>query len=126
LIFSFTVANCQVLDSSLAGKSNKEIANYYLQKSKNNNTSGWLLAAAGAVVCYSGFSYAMNHFFEKENQSTVLFCTGLGVGLSSIFAFNAAAKHKRTATLYLKKDPNVIPITQTRNLNLTLSLPLSR
>jgi hypothetical protein len=68
----------------------------------------------------------MNHFFEKENQSTVLFCTGLGVGLSSIFAFNAAAKHKRTATLYLKKDPNVIPITQTRNLNLTLSLPLSR
>lgn len=126
LLISTTMANCQILDSTLAGKTNREIANYYIDKSKANNTAGWLLIGTGVVFSYIGFSYAMNHLFEKENQSTVLLYTSVGMSLGSIFVFEAARNHKRMATFYLEKDPNAIPVNHRRNLNLTVSLPLSR
>lgn len=74
----------------------------YLQKSKNQKTTGWILLAGGTTMAVAGLISMSNQDFWSSDNSDydaagILFLGGLAVDLASIPFFISSAKNARKA-----------------------------
>ena len=74
----------------------------YLQKSKNQKTTGWILLAGGTTIAVAGLVSMNNQDFWSSDNSSYdasgfLFLGGLAVDLASIPFFISSAKNARKA-----------------------------
>jgi hypothetical protein len=86
----------------------------YLQKSKKQKTTAWILLAGGTTVGFIGltkFNFAGSEDPEFSNTpATVMFFSGIAVAITSIPFFNASKKNKRRAAAISIKNqfvPNI-------------------
>lgn len=79
---------------------------YYLQKSKNQNTAGWILLGTGATMTVIGIIGFGNNFVifgeggndHKANTFGFIMLTGLAMDLASIPVFISASRNKKWAS----------------------------
>ena len=88
----------QLRDTILAKNSFSK--DYYLQKSKQQKTIGWILLGGGVVLG----TLTAAHPDEWTLSSLLGPFVGLGIVISSVHFFNKAAKNKRKANLMLKNE----------------------
>ena len=90
----------------------------YLQKSKKQKTTAWILLAVGATVGFIGltqFNFAGSDGEVNNGAATVMFLTGTAAVITSIPFFKASNKNKRkAASMSLKMDR--VPVLQTKNM----------
>jgi len=79
---------------------------YYLKKSKNQKTAGWVLLGGGVVMASVGLAISSRQITDdpigylttdKGNASVAVAITGLGISLFSIPFFISSAKNARRA-----------------------------
>ena len=107
---------------------------YYLQKSKNQKTTGWIMFGSGAlmaVVGGIGFGSGMSDdlLSDSSNSSTdtygFIMLGGIATSLGSIPFFIGSAKNARkAATLTLNYKPSLQPQQNAVALNYQPSLSL--
>lgn len=80
---------------------------YYLQKSKEQKTLGWIFLGGGAGLIVAGISIQTGEANADFNFSgTGLAIAGVAASLVSIHFFKKAAKYKKlTATIGFKNQP---------------------
>ena len=75
----------------------------YLEKSKKQKTTGFILLGSGAAV-FTGGTIAMEHSQSKgENEFPFLVC-GLAMTITSIPFFISSAGNKHKARIYMRKE----------------------
>jgi hypothetical protein len=91
----------------------------YLQKSKKQKTTAWILLAGGTTVGFIGltkFNFAGSDDPEISNTAaTVMFFSGIAVAITSIPFFNASKRNKRKAASVSIKN-QFIPDLQSSGL----------
>jgi hypothetical protein len=101
----------------------QEIKNreYYLEKSKNQKTTAWLLAGSGAALTTAGIIGMLNNteaLGAGGNVEAILMVGGIPVALSSLILFSMAEKSKE------KAGTVVVPVLQPVHLYGTVSKPI--
>jgi hypothetical protein len=87
----------------------------YLQKSKNQNTAGWIMLGGGvalSIIGTIGFNSTYDLFVESSAADAYAFMiiTGTGLSLGSIPLFIASRRnHKKAANLSFKSQHIYIP-----------------
>ena len=88
---------------SQTGNKNAE-SSFYLQKSKNQKTAGWIMLSGGAVMCVYGYVWLIYEGLEgdgvkstKAKIAIAMFYGGGAAMLGSIPLFIAAARNKGIA-----------------------------
>ncbi len=87
---------------------------YYLQKSKDQNKTGWILLSTGTVMGVVGLIGFGNSWDSSSTTSTdasgFLFLGGVIAGLASIPAFiNSGSSARKAAKLSLNNQPILCP-----------------
>ena len=89
----------------------------YLQKSKKQKTTAWILLAGGATVGFIGltqFNFAGSDGEVNNGAATVMFLTGTAAVITSIPFFSAAKKNKKkAASISFKMDR--VPVLQSKS-----------
>jgi hypothetical protein len=112
-----------VITASQAQDSQPQVSRQdYLNKSKRQNTMGWIFAGGGAALTTTGLLLGVSSLdneivasFNGEESSkfdgaAVVFYTGLAAMAASIPFFLAASKNKsRASTLSLKNETIALP-----------------
>jgi uncharacterized membrane protein YuzA (DUF378 family) len=90
----------------------------YLQKSKKQKTTAWILLAGGATVGFIGltqFNFAGSDREVNNGAATVMFLTGTAAAITSIPFFKASKRNKnKAASMSLIMDR--VPVLQTKGL----------
>lgn len=93
-----------LVSSILVGQTKEFSKDYFLQKSKKQKTTAWILLAGGTAMFVGGATIFDNNydFWESksnsgENIGGVLMLTGIIADGASIPYFISAGKNKRTA-----------------------------
>ena len=74
----------------------------YLEKSKRQKTTGFILLGSGAAV-FTGGAIAMQHSQSKGENELPFLVGGLAMSIASIPFFISSAGNKHKAKLYLRK-----------------------
>jgi hypothetical protein len=105
--------------------------NYYLQKSKNQKTAGWILLSAGVVITtvgIIGFDNTYNDNWHGNSSSDTygfLVLAGPLISLGSIPLFiSSGSNAQKVATLSISNQPILFPRQDSCVLNLHPSLSL--
>ena len=71
----------------------------YLEKSKHQNTGGWILTAGGGAMIVSGLVLlgSQNSYFPNEEVGAALLIGGAAAVTGGIILFNASKKNKERA-----------------------------
>jgi hypothetical protein len=69
----------------------------YLQKSKNQKTTAWILLGGGAALSTGAMIWAVQDLFSPDQGQGALFIAGVSAMAGSIPLFIAAARNKRKA-----------------------------
>lgn len=96
IFFLATTTFCQVTPATANTKE------YYLQKSKNQKTTGWILLAGGTTMAIiGGIGIGQSDFWSTDNESFdaagFLFAGGIVADLVSIPFFISSSKNARKA-----------------------------
>lgn len=108
--------------------SNEFTKEYYLQKSKNQETAAWILLSAGGALTVAGFISMDNtskndSFGFPDDSSYYLTLGGFAIGLGSIPLFISSAKNARkAASLSINYQPILLPRQNNMVQNYTPSL----
>lgn len=78
-------------------------ASHYLEKSKRQKTTGFILLGGG-VVAFTGGAIAMEHSKSKGENEFPFVVGGLAMTLTSIPFFISSASNKHKAKIYMKKE----------------------
>lgn len=86
---------------------------YYLQKSKKQNTTGWILLTSGAVIGIIGIvGFSKSDFLESNSDADaygILMLGGALSGLGSIpFFINSGSNARKAATLSINNQPIIL------------------
>ena len=95
----------------------QELYDFHIKKKKANNLAGWLTLGGGTAMIITGLSinaaedvanaigsaasFGLAEVETNKNEGSWLIYLGGGIGLSSIYFFNKASKHKKKANLQL-------------------------
>ena len=88
----------------------------YLDKSKRQKTTGWVLIAGGtAMAVIGGIIFEQSEFLSEDDPDTdlggILFATGLAADLASIPFFISSGKNARkAATISFKNQKILLPL----------------
>lgn len=88
---------------------------YYLEKSKKQKTTGWVMLASGAVLTIVGVIGFSDTFMEEDSYTTTDIYGVMAVGgplicLGSIpFFVSSGNNAKKAATLSFKNQPILMP-----------------
>jgi hypothetical protein len=106
LCFSAGVASGQLVNKPPQMMEGSELGQYYLKKSKNQKTWGWIMLATSA-----GFYVAANAALKDEKVYTmenstgkVLFLMGTGALVGSIPLFSNSSRNKGRADILLNME----------------------
>lgn len=121
IFFSFSVFS-QVI-ASQAAKSQKELYDDFIRKSKTNKTIGWVLAGTGSALAIGGVIAATKEVTENvlnpqprlNDTDDVLLGAGLVCAVASIPFFISAGKNKRKAKLAVGTQPITLGYYRTQN-----------
>lgn len=121
--------------SQIHGQQNSELVNssdFYLQKSKNQITTAWILLGTGTAMIIGGAATFESTWNDDSSSATdaggVVLLAGVIVDLVSIPFFISAGKNKRkVASFSLKFQENYLPrgVTPLNNRHLSLSVNIS-
>jgi hypothetical protein len=122
VIFSGFSVFSQVITGN-AAKSQKELYDDYMHKSKTNKTIGWVLAGTGSALAIGGVIAATKEVTENvlnpqprlNDTDDVLLGAGLVCAVASIPFFISAGKNRRRATLALSTQPLTLGYYRTQN-----------
>ena len=56
----------------------------YIQKSKNQKTTAWIMLGGGTAMAVGGMVWVVNNLFEPDQGESVVFFMGLGAMIGSI------------------------------------------
>jgi hypothetical protein len=92
---------------------------YYLQKSKKQKTTAWILLGGGTLMAVvGGISFSNNFDVFSSNSGTdasgFIFLGGVLADIASIPFFISAAHNKRTAAMIVLNHQNNYMIVQNR------------
>jgi hypothetical protein len=111
-----TIQNGNIPNHSLFYYDSTRTAEYFLQKSKNQRTSAWVILAGGTALSIVGIvglaSNTVEMFYENTPADTYAFLTvaGAGIALGSIPLFIASGRnYRKAATLSFKGQRIYIP-----------------
>lgn len=120
-----------ILKASGQGVSNANNTKYfYLQKSKNQKTTGWILLSGGAaitIIGVIGFSSSFDIWDDSSGTDIYgyMFVGGPIVCLSSIPLFiSSASNARKAATISIGNQPILLPKQNTINQNSQIALTL--
>lgn len=84
---------------------------YYLQKSKNQQTAAWFMLGGGFAMAVIGMVGVNETLFDNAaNTYAAVWLSGVGLALGSIPLFIASSHNARkAATLNLKNQPILVP-----------------
>ncbi|MFD2791601.1 hypothetical protein [Arenibacter sp. H213] len=90
-----------LVSSILTGQTKEFSKDYFLQKSKKQNTAAWVLLGGGTAMAIGGLA-AFDASWDSSSSSTtdiagIIGITGIVANLASIPYFISAAKNKKTA-----------------------------
>mgnify|MGYP003624610739 FL=1 len=90
-----------LVSSVLVGQTKEFSKDYFLQKSKKQKTTAWILLGGGTAIAVGGFA-AFDSSWDSGSASTtdiagVIGTVGLLTSLASIPYFISAGKNKKTA-----------------------------
>ncbi|MEG3659865.1 hypothetical protein V5097_20785 [Arenibacter palladensis] len=90
-----------LVSSILIGQTKEFSKDYFLQKSKKQKTTAWILLGGGTAMAVGGFA-KFDSSWESESASTtdiagIIGTVGFLTGLASIPYFISAGKNKKTA-----------------------------
>jgi Na+-transporting methylmalonyl-CoA/oxaloacetate decarboxylase gamma subunit len=100
---------------------------YYLEKSKKQKTTGWVMLAGGAVVTVVGIIGFSSTDWDESSSDAYAFMTVGGplICLGSIpFFISSGSNAKKAATLSFSNQPNLMPQQGLLVQNLQPSLSL--
>ena len=97
MVFAFN-ANSQQLKNN-----EQKTASHYLEKTKRQKTTGFILLGGG-VAAFTGGAIAMEHSQSKGENEFPFVVGGLVMTLSSIPFFISSASNKHKAKLYMRKE----------------------
>ena len=69
----------------------------YIQKSKNQKTTAWIMLGGGTAMAVGGMVWVVNNLFEPDQGESVVFFMGLGAMIGSIPLFIASGRNARKA-----------------------------
>ena len=75
----------------------------YLEKSKKQKTTGFILLGSGAAV-FTGGAIAMQHSQSKGENEFPFLVGGLAMSIASIPFFISSTSNKHKAKLYMRKE----------------------
>ncbi len=126
-----TMASGQLVSKPPEMMTDTELGHYYLKKSKNQKTWGWIMLATSA-----GFYIAANSAMQGEKVYTtenstgkVCFILGTGALVGSIPLFSNSARNKGRADILLKIDrtpTGYLPQGPTMYPALGLKIPIGK
>jgi uncharacterized membrane protein len=101
----------------------------YLQKSKNQKTTGWVFLSAGIVITVVGVIGFNNTYHDWNDTSTdtygALVLTGPLIALGSIpFFISSGSSARKAATLSISNQPILLPKQDSYVINSHPSLSL--
>ena len=100
---------------------------YYLKKSKQQKTIGWILLGAGVSLTIVGGQQVSKDIFSESSGGEALMLIGNLSALASIPVFLSAAKHRGRAEILLRNQN--IPLTHVSGTRLTsigVAIPLGK
>ncbi|PKB17654.1 hypothetical protein [Flavobacterium sp. 5] len=128
-IFLTTALLFMIKVASQTTPNNEFTKDYYLQKSKNKKTTGWVLLSAGVGITIVGVIGFSSTFDDWNNDSTdaygYLMLGGPLVALGSIpFFISSGSNARKSATLSINYHPILTPnqISVAQNIQPALSL----
>jgi hypothetical protein len=84
-------------------KTPQELYNFHIGKKKSNTAAAFISIGGGLAMVAGGTATNLNNCLLSGCQDgMVLVYSGIGVGLSSIYFFNRAGKHKKIANIQLQ------------------------
>ncbi|MCM4164115.1 MULTISPECIES: hypothetical protein [unclassified Arenibacter] len=90
-----------LVSSVLVGQTREFSKDYFLQKSKKQKTTAWILLAGGTAMAVGGFAIFDSSWDSGSASTTdiagIIGTVGFLTGLSSIPYFISAGKNKKTA-----------------------------
>jgi hypothetical protein len=92
-------------------RSPQESHDFFMRKSRNNRTAGWILAGTGSALILTGtliaYGEALDAAYtgEESSASGVVAGIGLVAGVLSIPCFINAGRNKKKAKLALSQQP---------------------
>jgi len=98
----------------------------YLEKSKRQKTTGFILLSSGVAV-FTGGAIAMQHSQSKGENEFPFLVGGLAMSVASIPFFIASFSNKHKANIYMRKealmiDPGFRSNIVIRSIGMTISL----
>ncbi|HEV7332156.1 MAG TPA: hypothetical protein VGN63_14060 [Flavisolibacter sp.] len=109
----------------------QQLASDYLQKSRVQRTSAFVLIGGGAILSLAGLGQAVNHMFDDKPAGGALMLIGLGMMVGSIPLFISAGKNKdraaaMTGSLRMQQAPVLEPARwrQVAYPSIVVSVPL--
>ena len=99
IIFAFMIVTENIFSQRLLDQN--QIKNFYLEKSKNQKTTGWILLGAGTALVIGG-GYVFDKTWDDASSTTTdiagfAILTGVIADLASIPYFIGAGRNKRKA-----------------------------
>jgi hypothetical protein len=93
--------------------SQPQTAEWYLQKSKNQKTTAWVLLISGTAMAIGGAIAFDKSWEESSNSATdiagIVMLAGVGADLASIHFFVKAGQNKRKAASLAFNMQNYLP-----------------
>ena len=123
----FQYSHAQKFKDSLRNLNDYDLGTYYLKKSKQQKTIGWILLGAGVSLTIVGGQQVSKDIFSESSGGEALMLIGNLSALASIPVFLSAAKHRGRAEILLRNQN--IPLTHVSGTRLTsigVAIPLRR
>ena len=111
IIYTFTILLFVLKSFSQTPTPSKD---YYLQKSKNQKNSAWIMLGGGVAMTTIGMIQAINNFslFEPSTKGEFLVAAGIGTALGSIPFFISSSKNARKAATISFNNQNILMLQQ--------------
>ena len=104
-------------------KSQQESHDFYMRKSRNNKTVGWVLAGTGSALAIGGIiasakevtENVLNFETKLSDTDDILLGAGLACAVASVPFFISAGKNKKKAKIALSTQPVTLGYYRTQN-----------
>ena len=106
ILLAFLITNSEMIAQLAKTESQQtpqELYDFHISKKKSNTAAAFITLGGGLAMIAGGAAINLDKCLLSDCQDGMaLVYSGIGVGLSSIYFFNRAGKHKKTANIKLQ------------------------